>query len=203
MKIFIAAGGETLGPFTADEVRQSIKDGDISPEDLGCRDGESEWFPISEILDQSSEVAHDQTPRNKPNPTQKKPQRQAVNSGPRAKLDVVNLRDIRSKEREDTVATVTEHLGSIRGKTCYPQLRGLINALTLVAITVFILTGFFALFGIANEYRALRSETTILPHVLSFLSSVMGVVGSIAARQGAFVLIDIADVLISDSARKK
>ena len=40
-------GGEELGPFTVEEVRQKLRDGECSSETLAWKEGQSDWAPIS------------------------------------------------------------------------------------------------------------------------------------------------------------
>ena len=50
MKIYIAAGETSLGPYTVEEIREAINDGSIQADGLGCIEGESAWHPISAFL---------------------------------------------------------------------------------------------------------------------------------------------------------
>lgn len=188
MKIFIAVGEETLGPYTVEDIQQSILDGDIAPDDLGYREGESEWIPISEILAKEPNSASAKAARNAPTkPQQTKPQPPVRST----KLKVVNI-------------TVSEkdHLKNVRQTTCYPELRGVINVITIIAMILLLVLIIISMFPDAfNEGRA--TSPSPLKRLFDVLPLGLGMIVAIAGRQSAFLLIDIADVLISDSARNK
>lgn len=50
MKIFIAEGDNARGPYTVDEIRKLLRAGAVEQATLGCREGESEWYPLATIL---------------------------------------------------------------------------------------------------------------------------------------------------------
>jgi hypothetical protein len=39
MKIYISKNGQQLGPYSAEQVQQSIDSGQLSPSDLACGEG--------------------------------------------------------------------------------------------------------------------------------------------------------------------
>jgi len=49
MKIFVGKNNEQLGPFTVDEINESIAKGEFSLEDLGWYEGLDEWKPLRNI----------------------------------------------------------------------------------------------------------------------------------------------------------
>ncbi len=51
MEIYIAINKQQSGPFSEDEVRRKVADGEIVPSDLAWHEGISGWVPLSEVLD--------------------------------------------------------------------------------------------------------------------------------------------------------
>ena len=49
MQIFVASKGQRLGPFSIYLLTEKIKDGEVSPNDLGWYQGRDEWTPLCEI----------------------------------------------------------------------------------------------------------------------------------------------------------
>ena len=49
MKIFVGKNDEKYGPFTIDQVNESINKGEFSLEDLGWYEGLDEWRPLRNI----------------------------------------------------------------------------------------------------------------------------------------------------------
>lgn len=47
---FLSRGGQQLGPFSEPELRTMLATGQASPSDLGCVAGDSEWKPLSALL---------------------------------------------------------------------------------------------------------------------------------------------------------
>ena len=49
MQIFVASKGQRLGPFSIYLLTEMIREGEVSPNDLGWYQGRDEWTPLSEI----------------------------------------------------------------------------------------------------------------------------------------------------------
>src|ERR1041384_2809961 len=49
MQIYIGRGGQREGPFTIDEVRAKIAQGQARPEDLAWYEGAPGWIPLREV----------------------------------------------------------------------------------------------------------------------------------------------------------
>lgn len=50
MELYIARGGQRLGPFPLDEVKQKIESGELSPSDLAWTEGGADWIPLRAYL---------------------------------------------------------------------------------------------------------------------------------------------------------
>ena len=50
MNIFISKNGQQLGPYSAEQVQQSIDSGQLSPSDLACEKGGAQWVPVASLL---------------------------------------------------------------------------------------------------------------------------------------------------------
>lgn len=48
--IYVLAGEEREGPFTAEEIRESVADGRLTLEHMGWTEGLEAWIPLSELL---------------------------------------------------------------------------------------------------------------------------------------------------------
>jgi uncharacterized RDD family membrane protein YckC len=49
MQFYLSRKGERLGPFSIYTLSEMIKEGEVSPDDLGWYQGREEWTPLSEI----------------------------------------------------------------------------------------------------------------------------------------------------------
>lgn len=49
MEIYVARGGQQSGPFPLDEVRRQFAAGELSAEDLGWTEGQTEWVPLRDF----------------------------------------------------------------------------------------------------------------------------------------------------------
>lgn len=50
MEIWIGRNGERHGPYTEEDIRQWLRSGKVSREDLGWRDGLADWQPLSVLF---------------------------------------------------------------------------------------------------------------------------------------------------------
>ena len=50
MEIWIGRDGERHGPYKEDEVRQWLRSGQLSPNDLGWYEGLADWQPLSVLF---------------------------------------------------------------------------------------------------------------------------------------------------------
>ena len=50
MQIYINRNGQQLGPFDENAVLQMLNGGQLSPNDLGIRHGESQWQPLGKLF---------------------------------------------------------------------------------------------------------------------------------------------------------
>jgi uncharacterized RDD family membrane protein YckC len=50
MEIWIGRNGERHGPYQESDVRQWLRDGEVSGDDLGWRDGLADWQPLSTLF---------------------------------------------------------------------------------------------------------------------------------------------------------
>ncbi len=50
MEVWIGRDGERHGPYKEEEVRQWLRSGQVSPDDLGWREGMADWQPLSSIF---------------------------------------------------------------------------------------------------------------------------------------------------------
>ena len=57
MKIYISKEGKKTGPLTEKEIKGMIWAGILKPEDLGMKEGETNWKPLRVLLDDSQEPA--------------------------------------------------------------------------------------------------------------------------------------------------
>ncbi len=49
MLIYIHRDGQTFGPYSVEQVRESVASGDIKASDLACVEGGTEWIPLGEL----------------------------------------------------------------------------------------------------------------------------------------------------------
>ena len=49
MQIYVHRHGQQLGPYSAEEVRQYLADGDLSADDLAWHEGATDWIPLAQI----------------------------------------------------------------------------------------------------------------------------------------------------------
>lgn len=69
MEVFISRDGESLGPYTLEEVRHLAKDAELKDGDFAWREGMVEWLAVSDFLklaEKSPEVEEDNVPMPKP-----------------------------------------------------------------------------------------------------------------------------------------
>jgi hypothetical protein len=50
MKIFISRNGQQFGPCSVEEAQQLIQRGQLSPDDLACAEGGTQWVPLASLL---------------------------------------------------------------------------------------------------------------------------------------------------------
>ena len=50
MKIFISRNGQQFGPYSIEEAQQLIQRGQLSPDDLACAEGGTQWVPLASLL---------------------------------------------------------------------------------------------------------------------------------------------------------
>ena len=185
MKIFIAAGETTLGPYTVDEVRESLREGTIQPDGLGCIEGASEWLPLSEILKAIAARPMPGVIEKPPHPIPKKPPTsQKPNIPPKRTIPQQFTSEI-------------EHLWAIRQRTCYPALRAVINF-----VTILLLAGWSVLIimiAIGVNLHGGDREIPPVNRLIMLIVPFFGIVLSIAFQQASSLLADIADTLIFDS----
>ena len=51
MKIYLNQNGQTLGPFSKEDIQNKIYSGELSRTDVGCVEGAQAWRPLAELLD--------------------------------------------------------------------------------------------------------------------------------------------------------
>jgi uncharacterized RDD family membrane protein YckC len=56
MEVWIGRDGERHGPYTEVDVRQWLRSGQVSPDDLGWYEGMSDWAPLSSLFPDESRV---------------------------------------------------------------------------------------------------------------------------------------------------
>lgn len=190
MKIFIAAGETTLGPYTVDEVRESLRDGEIQPDGLGCIEGGSEWQPLSAIL---KAIAARPMPGVVEKPSHPIPQKPPTSQKP-------NIPPKRTIPQQFT--SEIEHLAAIRKTTCYPALRFVVNIAFVLSLGICVLSIY--IIASTNPISVHGSGTSFrLEQLMMMVWPLFGMLVCIASRQAALLVIDIADTLIFDSSHKK
>ena len=199
MKIFIAAGETSLGPYTVEEIREAINDGSIQADGLGCIEGESAWHPISALLNPRPA---DPVPVAVSKPAQPRVAAQQANIAPQPRLATQkpNIAPPRMTAKPST--TENEHLAVIRKKTCYTVLRAVVNFVTIVSCCGWVILMISIAMG-ENPIRTTTNATPAAVRLMLMIIPVSGILLSIAAQQAALLLADIADTLIYDSNRKK
>jgi hypothetical protein len=58
MKLFVFKNGQQLGPFDETAVTSSLRSGQFSGEDLGIREGDSQWQPLSVLFPLAEPARH-------------------------------------------------------------------------------------------------------------------------------------------------
>ena len=53
MRLYVHKGGQQLGPFDESEVARRLQVGEFSGEDLGIREGETQWMPLNILFPQA------------------------------------------------------------------------------------------------------------------------------------------------------
>lgn len=62
MQVFVFKDGQQLGPFDEGEVSAGLWDGKFTGEDLGIREGDSQWKPLNVLIPQTAQPAGFQPP---------------------------------------------------------------------------------------------------------------------------------------------
>ncbi len=50
MNIYVTRDGQNFGPYTEDHARQMVQQGQLTPSDLACPEGQSQWVPLGQVL---------------------------------------------------------------------------------------------------------------------------------------------------------
>jgi hypothetical protein len=181
---FINIAGEAKGPYEFSEIQTSLAEGEIDLETEICpADGEYRWMTVGALL--NPPAARDEAGYPKPPP---------FPSGPAAAVPPLVA------VAEAPVATVPprEYVRFVRGTTCYGFLRG---AVDFVFAMLILGTVAGAVAGIALPYLK-NGRIEPISAIGTAIGFVVSVVLWIAARNAAQMLIDIADTLVHDHARK-
>jgi hypothetical protein len=180
---YINISGEAKGPYDFAEIQRSLAEGEIDLETEVCAaDGEFNWATLGALLNPRQEEG----PKPPPFP-----------AGPAAEL-APPPPPVAVAEAPVVTVPPREYLRFVRGTTCYGFLRGAVDFMCALLILG---TVAGAVVGIGLPYLKYNRIEPI-----SALGTVFGFVVSlvfwIAARSGVQMVIDVADTLIHDHARK-
>jgi TM2 domain-containing membrane protein YozV len=50
MNYYVSRNGRVFGPYTFEDLQKYVRSADISPADLGQKQGEQQWIPVGQIL---------------------------------------------------------------------------------------------------------------------------------------------------------
>jgi hypothetical protein len=67
MNIYLWSNNQQTGPYTAESLRESVAAGQLSASQTACLEGETEWQPLSQLLNLAYPEAIIQKPQTKPN----------------------------------------------------------------------------------------------------------------------------------------
>jgi hypothetical protein len=165
---------EISGPHNLGALKNLLASGVITQETPVCEEGTEEWKSLSEILRRFQSIQRFQT-------KQQQEMRQP-HAAPQP------------RQRARIFLTEEQHLADIRSRSCYKMLRSVINisaGVVFAAIIIFIL------------YVATRDSERFLPKLILMGYGLGLIVLTIAARQSALLLVDIADTLLFEHNRNR
>jgi len=94
-----------------------------------------------------------------------------------------------------------EYLESIRKDSCYGVLRLIINVCTVFAIAMSVVCGLGYI--VENTGHGNENIVTSLSALAALFGAGLAILAIIGLRQSAFLLIDIADAILTQNAKKK
>ena len=58
MQVFINKNGQQLGPFEEQQVAEMLRNGQLSPNDSGFKQGQQQWQPLSTMFSNAGTAAN-------------------------------------------------------------------------------------------------------------------------------------------------
>jgi hypothetical protein len=187
MTYFLLIEGTEYGPYTREQIVEGLIEGTILKDQAARLEGFPNWLPLSDIL----EIPN--APQPPSEPIYKTVTKPAVVTAPMTQRHVPVQQHHPTSSRLPDKIRVGTHLEMIRTNTCYGALRSIIN----ICYAILILGGVvFAAGGVVLMYQQDYSAgfTGIAASIILWILST-------AARQAAFLLVDIADTLIFDHSK--
>jgi len=188
--------GAVAGPVAREQLQKLVDSGLVAADGQACFEGSEDWKPLSTFV----------RPTPKPTgaaPAAKPAQRAATTTTPKSAATPSTedsfewkRREIQAKSSAPTTGTrsrVASHLTFIRANSSYGALRSIIEVcfvLSLLGALGFMIAGWAADKGGGAWFP---------PTAIGILSIVL----LIAARQSAFLLIDIADTLLHEHSKSR
>ena len=165
---------EISGPHDLNALKNLLASGNITQETPVCVEGTEEWKSLSEILRRFQVIQRFQA-------KQQQEMRQP-HAAPQP------------QQRARILLTEEQHLADIRSRSCYKALRLVINVsagVIFAAIIAFIL------------YVATRETERLQPKLIGIGYALVLLIVTIAGRQSALLLVDIADTLLFEHNRNR
>jgi hypothetical protein len=183
MKFYLLAAGQAQGPFDEEEVVQAYEEGDIDESAQVRPETSEEWLPLGSLIEHVDMGGNGNriTSGNG-----------VMSSGP-ARLEIAPR----------------SYLKGLRGNTCYPVLRSVIDVAAILMAATVLIWWFLPIATLVLHKRLFLLDpsndvlTAVLTVVLNTLLCALSIMVVIGLRQAAFVGIDISDTLLAHHARAR
>jgi hypothetical protein len=183
---YINISGEATGPYDFADIQNSLAGGEIDLETQVCAaDGQFNWVTLGVLL--NPPLAREDGPKPPPFP-----------AGPAAEMAPPPPTAAAAEPPVMVTVPPREYMRFVRGTTCYGFLRGVVDFLCALLILG---TVAGAVVGIGLPYLKYNRIEPISA-IGTVIGFVVTVVFWIGARSAVQMVIDVADTLIHDHARK-
>ena len=208
MQIHVSKDGEQFGPYTVEQLREYVQQGDFLTGDHACFDGQN-WVTIAEVpgfADGGDSVTQaEQSPVS---------QKRAVQKDARLKKQTLpskkKTRDLKAKtpssNKESITAGKQQYLKQIRANTAYPTYRGTITVITILGYLFAALYGLGAVFsglmvGVGKELGDFSWIAGLGIITGGLIISALIFVGARFWKEAALIVADIGDSTIETNSK--
>ena len=210
MQIHVSKDGEQFGPYTVEQLREYVQQGDFLTGDYACFD-EQTWVTIAEVpgfADGGDSVTQaEQSPVS---------QKRAVQKDARSKKQALptkkKTRDLKAKtpssKKESITAGKQQYLKQIRANTAYPTYRGTITVITILGYLLAALNGLSAVssglgVGVKNIFGKLWISWIAGLGIITggLIISALIFVGARFWKEAALIVADIGDSTIETNSK--